>query len=192
MLAKAEGMLAAARQQRLDAAAAHAAEGGGWGGVSPHAAAVVHPAAETDKAAFPQSEACVSAAAEADLSTLPSSDSHSSRSRSPHRSRLTLRNMLPTQVERMRRRLPAMGIFDREMDVTELLSRSQLIVAQVAALQALNEVHADMLRGTTTWFSSLIDAIAWGSSSGVLSPYETQCLRALNRHADEVKHGFRI
>ena len=103
-----------------------------------------------------------------------------------------LRNMMPTQVERMRQRLPELGIFDREMDVTELLSRSQLIVAQVAALQAVNEVHADMLPGSATWFTNLVDAIEWGNSSGALTSYEAHCLRQLNRHANEVKHGFRM
>ena len=118
--------------------------------------------------------------------------SSSSRSRSPQRSRLTLRNMLPVEVvERMGRRLPAVSIFDREMDVTELLLRSQLIVAQVAALQAVNEVHADMLPGSRSRFTNLIEAVDWGFSSGALSHYEALCLRALNRQANEVKHGFR-
>ena len=112
-------------------------------------------------------------------------------SRSPRRSMLTLRNMLPVEAERrMRRQLPPETIFDRTMDVTELLARSQLIVAQLAALQAVNEVRADMLPGSTRC-TSLIEAIEWGSASGALSRYEVQCLRSLNRRANEVKHGFR-
>ena len=107
---------------------------------------------------------------------------------------MTLRDLLPDAAKtKMEKKLPSgVSIFDREMDLTRVLSRSQFIVAQTAAVQMLNEVHADMMPHDTTRFSSLIDAIAWGSSSGALSSYEANCLRALNRQANGAKHLFQV
>ena len=141
-------------------------------------------------------------AAETKTQKKPAAACPRERSRSPPRGRMTLRDLLPeaAKTKMKNRLLPGVSIFDREMDVTNMMERSQLIVAQAGALQMLNEVHADMnevqmptpILHNTTRFSSLIDAIPWGASSGVLSLYEANCLRALNRHANAAKHIFQV
>ena len=80
---------------------------------------------------------------------------------------------------------------DRELDVALLLQRSQLMCAQVGALMALNDVRAEVSseqRPCTT----LVEAILWGSSLGLLSKREAQDLFSLNRSANAAKHAFSI
>ena len=57
---------------------------------------------------------------------------------------MRVRDLLP---ESSRGRWAAGGLMDRELDAAPLLERAQLMCAQVGALQALNQVHAEMLAG---------------------------------------------
>ncbi len=88
-------------------------------------------------------------------------------------------------AEASRRNWDPASLADRQMDLSKIMERAQLMTAQHVALKMLNEVFAEM---SLTTHNDLWSAVRAAGDIGILNDRQRLDLQRLNRSANRAKH----